>query len=259
MPWLEEVIGDIGDAIRNWAGDADESEIEGFVRRVRRSFNIWMGIVKELWGIVKAFFGDANDAGDELAEHDPQDPARLPQLARGEPGRDQATSSRTPPTSASDLADVAGRRSSTPQVDHRRQGRHQRASWARSLPTGQALDRGRSSGRRLLGLSWPFARPAALIPGVGTRRHRPGHARARRVRDPPVRRAGDRRPPAEPAQRRQPRRPRHEPRRRRDIENINLPPAPGHASSATPATKPSSSPANSAAAASTALAGGGIR
>jgi hypothetical protein len=68
LPWLLSVIHDIGRGIRHWAGDIDKSDIEAFIKRVRRSFSAWIGVVEELWLIVKEFFGDANDSGDELAE-----------------------------------------------------------------------------------------------------------------------------------------------------------------------------------------------
>ena len=67
LPFLLNVIGDIGRAFRAWARDVDRSDLDRFVRRVRNSFRAWLGVAKELVLIVKALFvGSAKD-GDRLA------------------------------------------------------------------------------------------------------------------------------------------------------------------------------------------------
>jgi hypothetical protein len=67
LPWLLDGARKVGDAFLGWARSLNRSKIEDFVRRVRRSFNAWKGVVMELWGVIKAFFGEAADSGDEVA------------------------------------------------------------------------------------------------------------------------------------------------------------------------------------------------
>ena len=196
MPWLIKLVGDVGDAIRGWADDADRSGIEGFVRRVRRSFNIWKGIVEELWGIVKEFFGDANDAGDELARHIRTILRRFREWLEENPDaikqffQDAAKFGK-------DLADAM-----VIVVDA--------FKWMVNAKDeiGEIFDKITGQGRHFdpgrWGRPpdfWPFQSGGA-IPGTGTRRPHPDPRRTRRIHDPPLSGTGDRRPETEPAQRR---------------------------------------------------------
>jgi len=64
MPYLIDVARDVARFLRRIAGDG--KGIDDFVKTVTTSFRIWRRVAKDLWDIIKEFFGDARDSGDKL-------------------------------------------------------------------------------------------------------------------------------------------------------------------------------------------------
>jgi hypothetical protein len=69
MPWLLEVVQSIADAFRGIGRAATRSKIKDTIDDIKESFDAWWQIAKDLWGIIKEFFGDARESGNKLAGH----------------------------------------------------------------------------------------------------------------------------------------------------------------------------------------------
>ncbi len=68
LPWVLESILGIASAIGGWAGGINRSGIERFVKRVRESFEAWLELVRVFGRVIVRVFGRASDAGDDIIE-----------------------------------------------------------------------------------------------------------------------------------------------------------------------------------------------
>ena len=223
LPPLLRIVRQISERFHDWVEGLGQKGVEGFVRRVIRSFNAWKGVIKAVWDVVKEFFGDANDSGDTLADHIADILRDFPKVAEREPRRDQEVLSgrqrlRDHPA-RHDQEDSAAARGRGEFRDDARRGRRRRhaprpdrrrSHRPSDEPSAGGRERRRHRGR-VAGEGDP--REPERVRGAQTRRA--GHARPDQGRAQEARRRPRRRPRRARAARARRRHPRRRPRRHR--------------------------------------------